>query len=136
MRKRTRIRQQDDCCKEAASQIEGIAHKLKTQRQIERIGKKKKKGSLVFLEEDLQLLLLLGETRNLHLKKKKTKNGGGTAVPLHLCGNDAAMIVVLVHVNPSVLQEQLPSDLSQSMTRRICDYSTLENQRSLRECKN
>jgi hypothetical protein len=39
-------------------------HKLKTQRQIERIGKKKKKGSLVFLEEDLQLLLLLGETRN------------------------------------------------------------------------
>jgi hypothetical protein len=40
-------------------------HKVKTQRQIERIGKKKKnKGSLVFLEEDLQLLLLLGETRN------------------------------------------------------------------------
>jgi hypothetical protein len=37
-------------------------HKLKTLRQIERIGKKKK-GSLVFLEEDLQLLLLLGETR-------------------------------------------------------------------------
>jgi len=43
----------------------GIVHKVKTQRQIERIGKKKKnKGSLVFLEEDLQLLLLLGETRN------------------------------------------------------------------------
>lgn len=42
-----------------------IVQKLKTQRQIERIGKKKKKkGSLVFLEEDLQLLLLLGETRN------------------------------------------------------------------------
>ncbi len=40
----------------------GIVHKLKTLRQIERIGKKKK-GSLVFLEEDLQLLLLLGETR-------------------------------------------------------------------------
>jgi hypothetical protein len=57
-------------------------------------------------------------------------------VPLHLCGNDATMIVVLAHVNPSVLQEQLPWDLSQSMTRRIRDYSTLENQRSLRECKN
>jgi hypothetical protein len=28
----------------------------------------------------------------------------------------------------------LPLDLSQSMTRRIRDYSTLENQGSLREC--